>query len=132
MGHGRIHALSHLGAVHQHSDGVVRRDAQPSDWLSARVPQRSGSGTPGQGQTEHEATTHQSRGLQQFTTAEGEGLLHGRAPYWPDFMSSAARWMALRMRGYVPQRQRLPDMATSMSASVGEGLRASSAVADMI
>ena len=29
--------------------------------------------------------------------------------------------MALRMRGYVPQRQMLPLMAASMSASVGSG-----------
>ena len=30
--------------------------------------------------------------------------------------------MAARMRGYVPQRQRLPFMAALMSASVGFGL----------
>jgi hypothetical protein len=45
---------------------------------------------------------------------------------WP-----AALWIAARMRWYVPQRQMLPAMAASMSASVGCGVRASSAAADM-
>src|SRR5437899_2524710 len=44
----------------------------------------------------------------------------------------AARWMALRMRWYVPQRQMLPLMASSMSVSVGLGFFESSATADMI
>jgi hypothetical protein len=44
----------------------------------------------------------------------------------------AARWMALRMRWYVPQRQMLPLIKSSMSASVGFGFFASSATADMI
>src|SRR5262249_56163006 len=40
--------------------------------------------------------------------------------------------MAARMRGYVPQRQILPDMAASISASVGLGLLSRRAAADMI
>src|SRR6267154_475397 len=39
-----------------------------------------------------------------------------------DFLSadnSAARWMARRMREYVPQRQIFPDIASSISLSVG-------------
>ena len=44
----------------------------------------------------------------------------------------AACLIAARMRTYVPQRQRLPDIAVSISASVGEGFCASSAVALMI
>src|SRR5678815_465121 len=44
----------------------------------------------------------------------------------------AARWMAARMRVYVPQRHRLPLIAVLMSASVGFGVLASSAAADMI
>ena len=44
----------------------------------------------------------------------------------------AAVLMAARMREYVPQRQILPDMAASMSASDGLGLEASSALALMI
>src|SRR5215510_11922812 len=44
----------------------------------------------------------------------------------------AAFLMAARIRGYVPQRQMFPDMALSMSASLGLALAASSALADMI
>jgi hypothetical protein len=40
--------------------------------------------------------------------------------------------MAVRMRVYVPQRQMLPLIALSMSASEGRGLRLSSVAADMI
>src|SRR5688500_5711517 len=40
--------------------------------------------------------------------------------------------MAARMRGYVPQRQMLPSIAPSMSASVSLGFPASSAQALMI
>src|SRR5713101_9221881 len=49
----------------------------------------------------------------------------------PDCIAAAV-WMALRMRWYVPQRQMLPLMASSISASVGLAFLASSATADMI
>src|SRR4029079_19589554 len=49
----------------------------------------------------------------------------------PDLIS-AARRMAARIRWSVPQRQMLPAMAASMSASEGLGLASSSAEADMI
>ena len=39
--------------------------------------------------------------------------------------------MARRIRWYVPQRQRLPDIASSMSASVGFGFLARRSAADM-
>ncbi len=45
--------------------------------------------------------------------------------------SCAARWIAWRMRRYVAHRQMLPFIAASMSASVGFGLLARSADADM-
>src|ERR1700687_4663687 len=47
-------------------------------------------------------------------------LTNHRAP--PFATISAARWMALRIRGYVPQRQTLPVIASSMSPWVGLGL----------
>jgi hypothetical protein len=37
--------------------------------------------------------------------------------------------MARRIRWYVPQRQTLPDIAVSISASVGFAIRASNAAA---
>src|SRR5215472_3454471 len=54
---------------------------------------------------------------------------HGQPPCPPD---CAACLIASRMRRYVPQRQMLPDIASSSSESVGCGLLASSAEADMI
>ena len=56
-----------------------------------------------------------------------EGRVHAIAPFSP-----AACLIAARMRPYVPQRQMLPVIASSMSASVGLGFFLSSAVADMI
>ena len=44
----------------------------------------------------------------------------------------AASLIAARMRGYVPQRQMLPAIALSISASLGLAFEASSALADMI
>src|SRR5438270_10319931 len=54
-------------------------------------------------------------------------VVHDFAPCWP-----AACLIAARMRVYVPQRQMLPAIASSMSASVGRGFCLSSAVAVMI
>ena len=44
----------------------------------------------------------------------------------------AAFWMALTIRGYVPQRQTLPSMKSMISFSFGAGFFWSSATADMI
>src|SRR5207237_9145801 len=47
----------------------------------------------------------------------------------PFAANSAARCTALRMRGYVPQRQILPVIAWSISSSVGLGFSRSSTAA---
>src|SRR3979411_99432 len=59
-----------------------------------------------------------------------EAIEDHRQPPCP--FDCAACLIASRMRTYVPQRQMLPDIASSMSASVGCGLLARSAEADMI
>ena len=43
--------------------------------------------------------------------------------------SREARRMALRMRGYVPQRHKCPFIAVRISSSLGRGLRARSSAA---
>src|SRR5439155_8855504 len=68
-------------------------------------------------------------GVEEVATAEVEDLAHLAPPF---AASSAAAWIALRIRGYVPHRHRLPDMASSMSASVGRGVSRSSTAAAMI
>ncbi len=50
----------------------------------------------------------------------------------PHDCPSAARWIASRIRVYVPQRHKLPLMALSISSSLGSGLPASKATALMI
>jgi hypothetical protein len=62
-----------------------------------------------------------------FVTYSVEGRAHALTPVPPD-----ACLMALRMRVYVPHRQMLPDIAASISASVGFGVFLRRAVADMI
>ena len=56
------------------------------------------------------------------------GTLRAPGSVW----SSAARWIARRIAPYVPHLHTLPDIAASMSASVGLSLVANSATADMI
>src|SRR5438094_338369 len=70
---------------------------------------------------------------------QGEAALEERPPGQrhrfhrpPPLFIAAALWMAARRRWYVPQRQMLPAIASSMSASGGFAFRASSAAADMI
>src|SRR5207245_9477448 len=75
----------------------------------------------------------QSEAQEQATAGGGPDLYEGATRNGAHAPAGfAACLMAARMRVYVPQRQMLPAMAPSMSASVGCGLRASSAAADMI
>ena len=56
----------------------------------------------------------------------------GLAMAYAPFMSSAARFTAPTMRGYVAQRHRLPFMPSTICCSLGLGLADSSAAACMI
>jgi hypothetical protein len=57
-------------------------------------------------------------------------LGHG---YFPPFaITAAAFWIAVRIRGYVPQRQRWPFMAVRICASVGRLVVASRSAAWII
>ncbi len=66
-------------------------------------------------------------------------IVHG-VPPWPSASvamgvgeeAAAARCIARRMALYAPHRHTLPDMNRSMSSSVGCGMSARRAVADMI
>src|SRR6201999_4495953 len=53
--------------------------------------------------------------------------------YFPPFaITAAAFWIAVRMRGYVPQRQRWPFIAVRICASVGRFVVASRSAAWII
>ncbi len=139
-GKGRVHALAHLGTIDDEGDGVVARDFEPR--IHRRARQRcsvhgAGDRPPGQGarlagtgkrQRQHQASAGDGR-VQEVAARVCGGHAHLRTP-GPS--SSAARWMALRILGYVPQRQILPDIAASMSPSFGFGFVLSNAAADMI
>ena len=59
-----------------------------------------------------------------------EDLGHG---YFPPFaITAAAFWIAVRIRGYVPQRQRWPFIAVRICASVGRLVVASRSAAWII
>src|SRR5262249_20467393 len=64
--------------------------------------------------------------LEQRAAGEGPGT-----PRAPPFLSAAARWIAARIRWYVPQRQMLPVIAASMAASGGGAVFSSSGSAGM-
>src|SRR3989441_12847816 len=79
-------------------------------------------------EADHQAARDERAGLEEFTAGRSGHGFHDTPP----FASVAARCTAARMRWYVPQRQMFPVIAASMSASVGAGLAASRAAADMI
>ena len=126
-----VDTLTHLGFIDEHRDGVVTRDAQPGDGLSASA-DSCGLAAATEPDAEHEAAAGQHSELQEVSACVVNQRVGFSVHHAFSFLSSsAARCTALRMRLYVPQRQMLPAMAASMSASVGEGFCASSAAADI-
>ena len=124
----RQRALPHLGARDADDDGVVGPDHDPGVDLGRAVGGERGRRTEGQLQAEGEAAADRG-GADEELAARDLGRIeghHGRAP-----QAFAAAWIAARTSWNVPQRQMLV-IAASMSASVGFGFSASSAVAAMI
>src|SRR5207245_10348886 len=72
----------------------------------------------------------QERAVRRRVTGDRDHRVAGRAhfvaPFW------ATRWIAARIRVYVPHRQMFPLTAAATLAPVGSGVSWSSAVADMI
>ena len=128
--HGRHRALPHLGHRVDDGDDAVAVDAEP---LVRREDARS-LGLGEDGVEERQPEAHDEPGADGDSALEQLAAADERAPghHAPPRASVAARWTAARIRWYVPQRQMLPDMAASISASLGRGFSASSAVADMI
>ena len=102
-----------------------------SHWLGAKTPGALGVG--------EEAVQQRQPEPDDEPGADGEPALEQRAAarprvrghHAPPRASAAARWMAARIRWYVPQRQMFPAMAASMSSSVGFVFWARRAAADM-
>src|SRR5204863_9615884 len=115
-------ALAHLGVREHDRHRVVRADAQE------RVRRRRRRRT-----LRARYAAHDPRNVK--TQDEPAGRLQEAAPrdrHLPPRCRRAATWIASRTRWYVPQRQTLPDIAASMSSSLGSDCFASSATAVMI
>src|SRR2546425_891628 len=116
--------LTHLGHRVGDRHDAVAVDPQPL--VRREHPRGLADGANREREADREPRADHEAALENLAATD-ERLHHA-----PPFLIAAARWMAARMRWYVPQRQMLPDIPSSMSASVGEGLRANSAAADMI
>src|SRR6185436_16538392 len=80
---------------------------------------------------EREADEQRAAGLEEVTSGKRRG---GRvaAHRPPPAIARAARWIAVMMRGYVPQRHRWPFMAVRICSTVGWGFLESSSAPLMI
>src|SRR6185369_3965011 len=125
-----VDTLSHLGLVDDDGHAVVAAYAQ--EGVGCKGCHAVCSGCPAKGDVtgQNQSAPHDCAGLNELAPAHLDHLAHDFFPSLPVF--PAAVWIARRMRPYVPQRQRLPLMALSISASVGWGFCASSATALMI
>ena len=93
-----VDALPHLGTVHQHGDAVVAADLEPGIGHAARRrARRLFPAAARQRNRQHQAAAGQRGHLQEIPAAR-VGRHEGHDPP-PSRASSAARWIALRMRG---------------------------------
>ena len=128
-GHRGHRALAHLGDRVDDGHDAVAIDAEP---LVGREDARALG-------VRQEAVQERQPEPDDEPGADGEPALEQRAAartrvrghHAPPRASVAARWMAARIRWYVPQRQMFPAMAASISSSVGFVFWARSAAADM-
>ncbi len=117
----RADALSHLRSRDHERHAPVGSDAQPLVRREAGAGGRRGFGE--QWDAQRGARRAREGPVPQEIPPRGAH----RAP-----PSAPARRTARRIRAYVPQRQTCPSKAWSTSASVGRGVRASSAAASRI
>ena len=121
-----LHALADLRILGDDRDPAVRSDLdEGAKRRTGYRRSRSGRGGEGAAQPARQGDGHQE-------PARGGGTRLHEFAAAHHVVSSAARWIADRMRWYVPQRQRLPESASSICASVGRGVARSSAAAAMI
>ncbi len=129
--HAGVRTLAHLGVVDDDRDGVVGPDAH--EGVEREVPDLLIHLLTGrerrQVQAEDQPAAGEQAGAEEVAAADVDDVCHFATPF---AARAAAAWIALRIRGYVPQRQMLPAMASSMSASEGRGLSRSSTAAAMI
>ena len=131
--HRRVRALPHFDLTDDQGDPAIPADANERVrsegsrhcFVGGCKNPRPGLAAP----SDEEATTGSRTREEELATGH---RAHGQPPFPAVVVFRAASLMASRMRGYVPQRQMFPDIAWSMSVSVGAGIFASSAAAAMI
>src|SRR5690349_15829399 len=128
-------SLAHLGMREQDGDAVIaphtdkRIRCKTSSGCAGLQPlERREAVHPGADEADRPSPRVARAGLEESTAGTACTGVHGI----PSLASTAARCTAARMRWYVPQRQRLPARAASISASLGSALAARSAAAAMI
>jgi hypothetical protein len=136
----RRRALTHLDLAHLEAGRVVGVDRQPR--VDRDLVERAvrgirigcGLGCLGADTGADDAEGHDHRAAALHERLARELLVQQlRHDYFPPFaITAAAFWMAVRIRGYVPQRQRWPFMAVRICASVGRFVVASRSAAWII
>jgi hypothetical protein len=104
-------ALAEFHLAGEHGDGAVRADAQPGVEASVGV-EAAGQGRRRLRVQAAEREQHEQRAALQQGAARDGGVHHSA-------LSAAARRIALRMRVWVPQRQRLSAIALRIWSSLG-------------
>jgi len=131
-----VNALPHLHARHgQHNvafggdlDPAIQRDLAVVLGKDSRI--AHATARRHHAPTHHQGTTDTERPQQKAATPTTPWLACLRVHFCPSRNALAARLMATRTRGYVPQRQMFV-MAASISASLGSGTRLSRSAAAM-
>jgi hypothetical protein len=116
--------------VRDHRDDVVGADADERVQGADRGLLRGEGGQglePGHVDAEQQAPAGERSGPEKVAPAQVDDHF-----FAPSAFILAARWIALRMRWYVPHRQMFPDMQSSTSLSVGLGQSRRRIAADMI
>src|SRR5690606_27333087 len=124
-----LHALSDLGILRDDRDAAVARDLDEGvrrEIVSGELRALRVARAIGERGADEQAATGDAGDAEESAAVEELVHLASCAAI------SAARWMPSRMRWYVAQRQRLPFIVRSMSASPGRGVRRSIAAAVII
>ena len=121
-------AQVHMAVERRHTAVVPDReqDFRPFEWVGRDQRRLAGGERRGQRRLTRDQQ-YAGSGVQASARKRGIGAAcHDEAA--PALrITCAARFTALRISRWVPQRQRLPDSSRRISSSVGSGLRASSA-----
>src|SRR4029077_10407570 len=133
-GEGSVGALAHFDGRHDQGNPPIA--ANPDEGIRSKCRRggrgrRAGfaGGSPAATAAQQQSATDRGAHSQKVATGYGR---HGYTPFPAAIAGWAACLIAPRIRREVPQRQRFPDMALSISSSVVLPFADSNAVADMI